>query len=246
MNIFKNLFSKKATLQDFAQLGTDMHSHLIPGIDDGVKTVEESVAIITELNKMGFKKFYTTPHIMEDFYKNSKENILPLLGKVQAELKNQNIDVFIDASAEYYVDNGLYEKLEKKEILPLAKKYLLFEYSYINRPHNMKEIIFEMKMAGYTPILAHPERYTFFHDTYKDYRDLKDFEVLFQLNIGSLANQYSPQIQNIAEKLIDDGMIDFLGTDCHNMRNLNYYKGALNSQHLYKLINSGSLLNEKL
>jgi tyrosine-protein phosphatase YwqE len=237
LNIFSNLFKKKeniALLNDFGIVGIDMHSHLIPGIDDGAKTMADSLAMIA------------SPHIMMDHYRNTREGILSGLEQLQQAIVPTGMNVKVHAAAEYYLDSDFLHKIEHEPLLTLGKKYLLFEISYLNAPDNLNDAIFLMQANGYKPVLAHPERYPFWYHSFKKYQDLKDKGVLFQLNINSLTGYYSPVTQKMAEKLIDAEMIDFLGTDCHHVGHLELMKQALKNPRLSRLLASGKLRNREL
>jgi len=249
LNIFSNLFKKKeniALLNDFGIVGIDMHSHLIPGIDDGAKTMADSLAMIASLHEMGYFYFITTPHIMMDHYRNTREGILSVLEQLQQAIVPTGMNVKVHAAAEYYLDSDFLHKIEHEPLLTLGKKYLLFEISYLNAPDNLNDAIFLMQANGYKPVLAHPERYPFWYHSFKKYQDLKDKGVLFQLNINSLTGYYSPVTQKMAEKLIDAEMIDFLGTDCHHVGHLELMKQALKNPRLSRLLASGKLRNREL
>src|SRR5665213_213954 len=156
MGLLGNLFSKKEQVVpiDYSDLVTDMHSHLIPGIDDGAQTIEDSVQLIRELHEMGFKKLITTPHIMSDYYKNTPENIKEGLEKVRAAIKTAGIPIEIDAAAEYYLDEKFLDKLISPDVLTFGNNYILFETSYINKPENLYSSIFAIQQRGLKPVLA--------------------------------------------------------------------------------------------
>ena len=223
-----------------------MHSHFIPGIDDGAKTVEESVEMIGEMHKFGYRKVITTPHTMSDFYKNSSETILSGLEEVKAKLVEKNIDIKMEAASEYYLDFDFERKLNEEKLLTFGDKYLLFEISYMNPPDNLFHIIFKMQTMGYQPILAHPERYNFWHAEFNRYEDFIDKGVFLQMNINSLSGYYSLATKKVAEQLIDRRMISFLGTDCHHVGHLKLMKETVYEPYLKKLIESGKLLNHTL
>lgn len=244
-----NLFKKRKRLDtpvDLSILGCDVHSHFIPGVDDGAKTMEDSLAMITEMYNLGYKKVITTPHIMGDFYRNTPENITAGLEKVREELKKAAIPISIDAAAEYYLDYDLERKLDEGQLLTFGKKHVLFEISYMNAPENLLHLIFKMQTMGYQPVLAHPERYNFWHNKFAKYEELVEKGVKLQLNINSLSGYYSIATQKIAEQLIDKNMISFLGTDCHHAGHINLLKSVVFEIHLQKLIESGKLENNIL
>ncbi|MDQ3047555.1 MAG: capsular biosynthesis protein [Bacteroidota bacterium] len=231
---------------DLSVLGTDIHSHFIPGIDDGAKTVEDSVLMISEMQKFGYKKVITTPHIMSDYYRNTPAIIHAGLDKVNIALKQNNIEINTDAAAEYYIDFDFERKLDEEKLLTFGKNHLLFEISYMNPPDNLYHVIFKMQTMGYKPVLAHPERYNFWHTEFEKYEGFIDKGVALQMNINSLTGYYSVATKKIAEKMIEKNMISFLGTDCHHIGHLNLMKEVIYHPHLQQLIESGNLLNNTL
>ena len=206
-----------------AALGADMHSHLLPGLDDGAETVAHSLDLLRALRALGFRKLVLTPHIMGDFYKNTPAGIRAALELLRAEAAAAGLaDVALECAAEYYLDEFLGRKLaDGTELLTFGgeKRYLLFETSYMNEPLNLNEIIFELKAQGYQPVLAHPERYTYLYGRFAEIEKLRaDYGVLLQINLNSLAGYYSPAAKRVAEQLIDGGLVDFVGTDTHHLR----------------------------
>ncbi|HIO73422.1 MAG TPA: capsular biosynthesis protein [Flavobacteriales bacterium] len=248
MSLFSNIFKRKEKLPpaDMSMLNADMHSHLIPGIDDGAQTMEDSIQLIKELQQMGYRKLITTPHIMSDQYPNNAEIILGGLEKVREELSRQNIDINLEAAAEYYYDYEFKELVEKNDLLTFGDKYILFELSYINPPEQLENLIFKLRTSGYTPVIAHVERYPFWYDNFEHYDKLVDAGVKLQLNISSLNGQYGPPVKAAAQKLIDKNYIDLLGTDCHNMNYIKILKDTLTNPYLHKVMESGKLINSSL
>ncbi|MFT6166747.1 MAG: tyrosine-protein phosphatase YwqE [Vicingaceae bacterium] len=248
MSWFSKLFKKEPVLEpaDLSRLKTDLHSHLIPAIDDGSKSLDDSINMIRAFKEMGYQKIITTPHVMSDFYKNTPEIILGGLEKVKAELERQNIEIEIEAAAEYYLDETLEPQVKGGKLLTFGKNYLLFELPFIAEPLNLASFIFELQTNGYVPILAHPERYGFYYKEFDKYRDLKEKGVHLQLNILSLVGHYGPEAQKIAERLIDEGLISFLGSDCHNTMHQQGIEIARTKPYFHKLLNSDKLKNAEL
>ena len=247
MGIFSIFSKKKPLFEDYSALGADLHSHLIPGIDDGSKSVDESLALIDQLREIGFSKIITTPHVMYDGYKNSPEIINNGLKEVQEGLQKYNLNVPIEAAAEYMLDDGLEQKIEQQQILLIKGKYMLFELSYMNKPATLESIIFKIKSAGWQPILAHPERYPYLYsDKLEKYRAIKDLGVHFQLNIPSFAGAYGSDAKEFAEKLAAAEMVEFVATDLHNEHHLMHLENARKEKSLFNLIQSGRLLNNQL
>ncbi|WP_347174834.1 tyrosine-protein phosphatase [Polaribacter uvawellassae] len=216
------LKKKKIPLTELFPEGfVDIHSHLLPGIDDGAKNLKNSIELIKKMSFYGIKNFITTPHVLGEIYPNSSLIIKEKLIEVQTELKRQNIsDVTISAAAEYMMDEQFVQLLEKDDILTLKDNYILVEMSYFNAPFNLYEIIFEIQLKGYKPILAHPERYNFFHTNFDNYYKLKKAGCLFQLNLLSLTPQYGGAVQKVSSKLLQEGLYDFVGTDTHHLKHL--------------------------
>ncbi len=244
---FFGLF-KKAPLPpaDLSVVRVDMHSHFIPGIDDGAKNTGESLEMLEEMYELGYRKVITTPHIMSDGYKNTPEIINKGLEKLRKAVKEAGINIEVDAAAEYYFDYDFEKSIAKKDKLTFGNNYLLWEMSFMNKPDNINQVIFEMLTQGYKPILAHVERYPFWHNDYSVYEDLASRGTLLQLNINSIAGQYGGPTKKAAEWLIDHDMISFLGTDCHHMGHLETLQKALIEPSMHKLLASGKLLNNTL
>jgi protein-tyrosine phosphatase len=219
-------------------LHTDMHSHLLPGLDDGAETVAHSLELLRELRELGFRKLIMTPHVMGDFYKNTPEGIRTALAELRAAAAAAGLDdVELECAAEYYLD----------ECFGGERKYLLFETSYMNEPFNLQATIFELKAAGYRPVLAHPERYTYFYGRLAEIRKLRDeYGVLLQLNLNSLAGYYSPAARRVAEQLIDEKLIDFVGTDTHHLRHTAALAGKTISSNYFNKLLALPLLNSTL
>ncbi len=231
---------------DLSSVGVDMHSHLLFGIDDGAKDIEESMQLILHLHELGYRRFITTPHIYEDMYRNSPETIFPKLDLVREELKRREIPVTIDAAAEYFCDEHFETLIEEKNLLTFGDNYVLFEISFAAENANLGRAIFNMRLAGYKPILAHPERYDYWHRDFSRYESMLDKDVLLQINISSLTGQYGPSAQRITERLIEKGMVSFVGTDCHHMGHVQLTNTARTNPHMKMLLESGSLLHHKL
>ncbi|MBC6990941.1 MULTISPECIES: tyrosine-protein phosphatase [Hymenobacter] len=233
-----------------ATLVADMHSHLLPGLDDGAETIEQSLDLLRALQSLGFRKLIMTPHIMGDFYKNTPDGIRLALNKLQsAAAVNDLGEMELECAAEYYLDEWFGRKLHAGEDLLSfggAKKYVLFETSYINEPFNFNEVVFQLQSSGYQPVLAHPERYTYFHGRFSDLERVRENGVLLQLNLNSLAGYYSPSAKRVAEKMVDAGMVDLVGTDTHNLKHTETLRTkTLQSEYLRKVL-ALPLLNSSL
>jgi protein-tyrosine phosphatase len=243
----KNLFTSSGPgLADFSKVKTDMHSHLIPGIDDGARTIGDSLALARRMHELGYKKLITTPHIQHDYYKNTPEIILSGLEKFREALKADDIPIETEAAAEYLLDDGFETLAEQGKLLSFGDKYILVELSYFNPNPNLKSIVFNLQIDGYKVILAHPERYTYWFDSFNKFSDLKELGVLLQLNLVSLANFYPDPIKKFAEKLITNNLIDLVGSDMHNMKYMAALESSMKEKSLVRLVESGKLINGRL
>ena len=214
---------KEIPLNEFFPKGfVDIHSHLLPGIDDGAQDLETSIALIQKMSSYGIKNFITTPHILGDLYPNTPKIIKSKLKEVKDELLKRNItDITIDAAAEYMMDEQFSAIIEKdEEILTLKDNLVLVEMSYFSPPINLYDTLFQLQLKGYKPVLAHPERYNSYHTNFQNYYKLKRAGCLFQLNLLSLTEQYGKYVQKTAEKLLKENMYDFVGTDTHHQNHL--------------------------
>lgn len=195
----------------------DLHSHLLPGLDDGVKSIEETIYILKSLEKLGYEKVITTPHVMSDHYPNSDEQILIRFNQVNRHLEKHNLNIRLEAAAEYFLDEQMVSRINKGEkLLSFNDNYLLFETAFINKPAYMEEAIFMMNTNGYRPVLAHPERYVYMHSNRSLIERLKNMNVLFQINLLSLFGYYSPEVKKSAQYLLKLNAVNFIGTDCHS------------------------------
>lgn len=240
-----NLFRSKPK-EKHIPLIVDIHSHLLPGIDDGVKSIEETVYILKIMQSLGYKKIVTTPHIMNDHYPNSEQGIRSKLEETKNLIRKHELNIELDAAAEYYLDENLMNKLSKQEeLLTFGKNYLLFETSFFNKPTFLEEAVFNMNTHGYQPILAHPERYTYLYGNQKLLEKLKNMNLLFQLNMLSLTGFYSVESKKFALKLLKENLIDFVGTDCHNALQADEILNQANNKH-FRMFQSENILNRSL
>lgn len=255
---WQNLFGAKSAERNnqppglpLASLAVDMHSHLLPGLDDGAETLAHSLDLLRELRALGFGKLIMTPHIMGDFYKNTPEGVRAALATLRAAAAEAGLaDVALECAAEYYLDEWLGRKLaDGTELLTFGgeRRYLLIETSYLNEPLNLNGTIFDLQAAGYRPVLAHPERYVYLYGRFAEIERLRAEQgVLLQLNLNSLAGYYSPAARHVAEKLIDAKLVDFVGTDTHHLRHTAALASkTLKSAYFHKLM-ALPLLNNTL
>jgi protein-tyrosine phosphatase len=245
--LFNFFFKKKeSAFLDFSRIGVDMHSHLIPGIDDGAKTIEDSLVLIKGLQDLGFSKIITTPHIYKEHYPNTKEIIGEGLYKVNEALKGANNPIEIEASAEYFMDDHFEGLITENDIRPLQGKYVLVEMSFFGAPPKLEEYIFKIQLKGYTPILAHPERYLFFHKEYERFSELKETGILFQINASSIAGYYGKPVRQITEKLLKDKLVDLIGTDMHHKGHLEYLKTNIKNKEFQQILSKYEFQNAEI
>jgi tyrosine-protein phosphatase YwqE len=225
---------------------TDIHSHLLPQLDDGVSTFEEAEQLIQQFIKLGYTKLITTPHIMSDFYRNEPGQIQDQLDSLNQHLVTQKIEICVEAAAEYYLDEVLIGKVKENErLLTFGNRYLLFETNFLTEPFQLNEFIFAVTTQGYRPVLAHPERYQYLVNNFEKVEDLRNRGVLFQINIPSILGAYSKPIQKLAVQLIEKGYVEFLGSDCHNQLQMEVLKTAGKDKNYKKALNL-PLLNRSL
>ncbi len=240
-DFFKKKEVKKDITLDYSSIQVDMHSHVLPGIDDGAKNPEESIVLIKKMMRLGIKKIIATPHIMADYYKNNEETIGNALNILKAELKRQQIDIEVEAAAEHYFDETLEGRINNHTLMTMGDNYVLFELSFISRPKNIFEIIKKMKDLGYKPILAHPERYS-----YMDIAQLKAIRESgcdLQLNTISLTGYYGKDAKKTAENLVDNQLIDFMSSDMHHPRHAEAFENSLRMPYVEKLLKDYPLKN---
>jgi len=206
----------KPVLKDLIEGYIDIHSHLLPGIDDGSKDFETTVSLINSLKSFGFEQFTATPHIIKNIWDNTKEGIENLALETSEKLKGGGHTSYFRAAAEYMMDDSFSKLIESGPLLTVKENYVLVEMSYINPPMQLYDILFEIRVAGYQPILAHPERYLFYHSNFDEYKKLKKAGCLLQLNLLSAVGYYGKSVAKVAQQLLEKGMIDFTGSDVHH------------------------------
>ena len=239
-------FKKKKEDERGPVLKVDLHSHLIPGIDDGSRNMKESLSLLKGMEALGYEKVITTPHIMLDAYKNTPEIIGNGLKTLRDSAVKEGITIEIEAAAEYYLDDGFEDLLKKGDILTIKGKYLLFETSYFAKPMQLEEMIFSITSAGYIPLMAHPERYRYVKDFLKEYGRFKELGVMFQVNLNSFGGYYGKDAKYKANFLRKEGMIDFLGSDVHHARQVDTLANVFSLDAYRDIFNHNTILNEEL
>jgi tyrosine-protein phosphatase YwqE len=217
----------------------DIHSHLLPGIDDGAKTIEDTISLMQQMKAIGFENIITTPHIITNVWDNTESSIEKKHEETTNTIKNKNIDATFSFAAEYMMDANLIKRIEKGKLLTIKDNFVLVEISYICPPLQLYDIIFELQLEGYKPILAHPERYLFYHTNFQEFDKLKQSGCLFQLNLLSTVGYYGPKISHIANELLKKGLINFVGSDIHHQNHLDAFNKKIeikNQKELEKAI----------
>lgn len=232
-----SFFQKKTPLTSlFPKNFVDIHSHFLPNIDDGAKSMDESVAMLRRMHGYGIKNIICTPHVMESVWENSSEAIQLKLDALNAHLISIDFtDIHLTAAAEYMLDSNFDRLLKTEKLRTLKDNYLLVELSFISPPINLFETLFNIQIAGYIPVLAHPERYAYYHNDFSAYEKLKAAGCLFQLNLLSLSNYYGSSVTTAAQALLKQELIDFTGTDTHRHQHLDFLEKIVDGKVL-KLI----------
>ncbi|MEI6124298.1 MAG: CpsB/CapC family capsule biosynthesis tyrosine phosphatase [Bacteroidota bacterium] len=240
------LFSKKKKVE-FGRISDnyllDIHAHIIPHVDDGAVSFDESLKMIDFLMQNGIQKIIATPHISLDYPENTSQKIRAHFYKLKERLAVAHCNIELELAAEYMIDDGFRALFEKGELLTFGNKFLLVELSGFSQHPDFSSLLFDMQASGYRVVLAHPERYSFFHDKLTVYKELKDREVFFQLNVLSLTDIYSQVVHRTAKWLIENSMVDFIGSDIHNQSQLGFYKKAFAAKLFEKVITSNALKN---
>ncbi len=220
-----NWFNKKqtvATHAGFSWLAQDIHSHILPGIDDGSPDVETSLQLLRSLSDAGIQKFICTPHVIGDMYRNTPETINNALAILRKAVARDGMPVELKAAAEYMLDDHFMELLRKKEpLLTLAGNHILTELSFSTSPNNLEQLSFEIITNGYQPLMAHPERYPYYHKNYDGYYRLKELGFALQVNLLSITGYYGKQVAKAAKFILENNLVDYVGTDLHHFNHLN-------------------------
>jgi len=232
---------------DYSALGVDMHSHLLPGIDDGSPDAASSVAYIKKMMELGYRKFITTPHVYPDLYPNNPDTIRAAHAVLQQQLAEEGIDVEVHAAAEYFIDDSFADRIKNKEqLLTLHQNFVLVEISFMQPPPDLNEVLFELIVQGYQPVLAHPERYNFYHTKKEIYHRFKDQGCLLQVNLLSLIGYYGKSVQDAAHFLVKEKLVDLIGTDLHHQRHLEAMQHPQMMQEMQTVLQLNKILNASL
>lgn len=227
---------KKEAVQLGEILLADMHSHLLPGIDDGAPTMDHTIGMLRKFEALGYRKLILTPHVMSGVYDNTSEIILGKLEEVRTVSRELGLNLQLEASAEYFFDETLFERIRKNDLLPFAGNHILFEFSFRNQPSQVEDLVFALRSAGYQPVLAHFERYLYYHPSVAMAQSLRERGCAIQVNLNAFTGHYGPDVKNQAVRLLKAGFIDFLGSDCHRIQHLESIERALKEPLFHQLL----------
>ncbi len=237
--------SKPTPAPELSALLTDMHSHLLPGIDDGVRSLDESVELVRQFAQLGYTKLITTPHINERF-PNNPQIIRAKCAELNEKLAIENIPVIVEAAAEYLIEDRFETLMREDDLLTFGYRNLLIEFNYYFPYPAILNVIYDLQSAGYNLVLAHPERYSYWHAKPKEFEKLKDREVAFQLNFSSLTGQYSKDVRKMARTFIEREWIDYAGSDVHRQSYFDLFIEGAADKYAERLLTAGRLKNHLL
>lgn len=241
-----NLFKHNRDASEELFFKTDMHCHLVPGIDDGQQDATSAADLVAHERRWGITKILCTPHITQDTFENTPEIIAAAFTQLQNAVTEAGIEIGLDYSAEHRLDSFFLEQLKAGAIRPFPNAYLLVENSFVQEAWDLDRMLFDLKLQGYKPILAHPERYSYYFDKRERYSRLHEAGTLFQVNLLSLAGHYGKDVKRMAEYLVEKDMVDFIGTDMHNHRHCEAIESYIGSRDFRRHRDAlqGRLLND--
>ncbi|HIZ26637.1 MAG TPA: hypothetical protein H9969_06195 [Candidatus Barnesiella merdipullorum] len=234
-----NFFHKKPAPEPLFPYTTEVHCHILPGIDDGSPDVEHSLPLLRQLRQWGIEKVIATPHVTEATFENTPQTVGDAYERLCREPEFGETGIQLCYSAEYRMDDNFLGIFQRNEIMPMPGNHVLIENSFLQPFWNIKELVFELQLKGFSPILAHPERYAYYYDDKKIYQELHNQGCEFQVNLLSLAGYYNRRSREVAEWLASQHMIDYLGSDLHNSNHLlhlsNYLTGKDFAKHMREI-----------
>lgn len=218
------------------KLVVDVHSHLVPGIDDGAQTIDHAIGMVQRFYELGYRKLIITPHVMSGVYENTPETILAGFNQLREVVDSMELPIELEVSAEYYLDETLFEKVRRKELLPFMGNHILFECSFRYEPQQLEEFIFLLCSSGYQPVIAHFERYFYFHGSIEKAKRLRELGCWIQVNLNSFTGHYGPEVKKQAIALQKAGLIDLVGSDCHRIEHLDLLQNHLTQTVFHELL----------
>lgn len=243
------LFKKNKTsapVADFSFLGTDMHSHMVPAVDDGSDSVETSLQLLQGFVDLGYRKIITTPHTRPDYFPNTLAELKAGFEKLKTAIAAAQLPLQVEMASEYFVDYEFLQQQDINNLLTFSGKHLLIELSTFQAPPNLFDTIFQLKLKGYQLILAHPERYGYYTNEFQQFEKLKDFGCQFQVNLLSLSGNYGKPTKELAMKFFKNKMVDFVGSDMHNIKHLDGLKALQQDGKLMHMLQDYGLKNATL
>lgn len=242
-----NFFSKPLPAATLC-FSTDIHCHVIPGIDDGAQSAESAADLIENMQRWGIGRIIASPHVTQGIFENDRTTIEPALAALKSELAARGNGIDVSHSAEYRIDQLLLDRLDAGDMMPLPNGYMLIENSFMQEPWNLDQLIFDLQVRGYKPILAHPERYSYYYNRKARYADLHGKGLAFQINLLSLAGAYGKYEAKMARYLIDAGLVDFIGTDLHRRSHVDAIDAYLTTKEAHTDMErlSGVVLNDTM
>ncbi len=238
-SIFKKKESNKGLFYH-----TDIHSHVLPGIDDGSRDVDMSMFLVGKMKSWGINRIIATPHVTKDTFENTPSSISDAYSALNDKIATSGVDIEISYSAEYRIDELFKTVVESNQLILFPNDYILVENSFIQAPWEMDDVIYDLKLRGYNPILAHPERYKYYWHKKERYREIHDTGTYFQVNLLSFAGYYGKEVKEMAYWLLENDMIDFMGTDLHHPRHVESIEHFIKSSECNKLAKKLHLLND--
>lgn len=238
-----NFFSKKKAVTDINWLGVDMHSHILPGIDDGSPNLATSVQLVKGLEELGFEKLIATPHIFKELYPNTPSTIALAKDTLLAAMNQQGISLKLGAGAEYMLDQDF---MIQEDLCLLNDEHILIEMSYLSENPHIGQYIFDLQIRGFKPVLAHPERYIYYFRDLSALKSFRDKGCLLQLNLLSVFGYYGKEVKQASELLLKEKLYDLAGTDLHHHKHLDYLSGAIKSGRMYEILGSYPFKNKEL
>jgi tyrosine-protein phosphatase YwqE len=230
--------SKNNTPAAIGNLRVDIHSHLIPGIDDGAPTMDHSIGMIRKFQELGYHKLIMTPHVMSGVYDNSSETIRTAFDELKATIQSLGINMELEVSAEYFLDETLFERIISKDFIPFNGNHVLFELSFRHEPQQLEDFVFLLCSSGYQPVIAHFERYPYYHDSIEMAKRLKELGCMIQVNLNSFTGHYGPGVKKQAQRLLKANLIDIAGSDCHRIEHLQILESHLTDAAYHELLQS--------
>lgn len=230
---------------DLSVLHTDVHSHLIPGIDDGSPDMATSMELLKEFERLGYKKIITTPHVKEEVFPNDVNELEQRCEQLRQQARLNGIQMEIAVGAEHLIDDEFHQRLKNNLFKTFSGKHLLIELPFIAPPLGLNDYLFKLQLEGYDLILAHPERYLYWINDFDKFVALKDRGILFQVNIMSFGGYFGKEVRYLARQLADNNMVELLGSDAHGPRHFAAIRDSLFDPVLDRLIKSGNIINKE-